>query len=99
MLYDEEGKAYVEPPLLPENVHLQYIVKDYQRMFREHGRMESVNAKLRKKNAELGKVNYWMKSEIKEQQEIIRHCVRYMKKCGVEPSTHLTEWLERKNIK
>ena len=99
MLYDEEGKAYVEPPLLPENVHLQYIVKDYQRMFREHNRMEGSNARLRKKNAELGRENCWMRAEIKERLEVIRHCVRYMKKCGVEPSTHLTEWLERKNIK
>ena len=35
MLYDEEGKAYIEPPLIPEEQNLLYIVKDYRRMYNE----------------------------------------------------------------
>ena len=99
MLYDEEGKAYVEPPLIPEEQHVFNIVKDYQRMFREYGKIANRNEKLRKSNEALGKANNWLNSEVKEYRDVIRHCVNYMKRCGVEPSTFLTDWLTRKNIK
>ena len=99
MLYDEEGRAYIEPPLLPQEQHVFNVVKDYQRMYHDYGKIKKANERLRKSNEGLGKENNWLKGEVREQLDVIRHCVNYMKKCGVEPSTYLTDWLARKNIK
>ena len=38
MLYDEEGNAFIERPLIPEEQNLMYIVKDYRRMYYESRR-------------------------------------------------------------
>ena len=99
MLYDEEGKAYVEPPLIPQEQHVFHVVKDYQRMFHNYGKLLAANEKLRKSNHRLGVENTCLKNDKVEYLDVIRHCVKYMKKCGVEPSTFLTSWLERRNIK
>jgi hypothetical protein len=45
MLYDEEGRVYVEPPLIPEEQHLMYIVKDYRRMYGEYWKLKVHNKK------------------------------------------------------
>lgn len=35
MIYDENGHAQIEPPEIPTELIIHYIVKDYQRLFRE----------------------------------------------------------------
>ena len=95
MLYDEEGKAYIEPPLIPEEQHLMYIVKDYRRMYVENQKLRNQNKQLEKSNKGLRDRNFRQASKITEAYDVINHCVKYMKKCGIEPSTFLVEFIKK----
>ena len=52
MLYDEEGRAYVECPIIPEEQNLLYIVKDYRRMYNEYWKMQKRIKRLQESNTE-----------------------------------------------
>ena len=95
MLYDEKGRAYVEPPLIPEEQHLMYIVKDYRRMYVENQQLIQQNKQLKKSNKGLSDRNFRQASKITEAYDVINHCVKYMKKSGIEPSTFLVEFIKK----
>ena len=98
MLYDEEGRAYVEPPILPEEQHLMYIVKDYRRMYNENGKMLAHIKKLGETNMKLENHNYSLTHKNQEQRNVIRHCLKWMKKNGIEPSTFLKNYSQENRL-
>ena len=95
MLYDEEGMAYVERPIIPEEQHLMYIVKDYRRMYVENQQLRQQNKQLEKSNKGLRDRNFRQANKITEAYDVINHCIKYMKKCGIEPSTFLVEFIKK----
>lgn len=98
MLYDEEGRAYVERPLIPEEQHLFYIVKDYSRMYHDYHALKSKVTKLQENNVRLSNHNFALTREVREYREAIRHAMKYMKKHGIEPSPYLMDIRKRKLI-
>ena len=94
MLYDEEGRAYIEHPIIPEEQHLMYIVKDYRRMYKEHGKMLAHIKKLGETNTKVAHHNYSLVRKNQEQRDVIRHCVKWMKKNGINPSTFLEKYIK-----
>ena len=95
MLYDEEGKAYIERPIIPEEQHLMYIVKDYRRMYVENQQLRQQNKQLEKSNKGLRDRNFRQANKITEAYDVINHCIKYMKKCSIEPSTFLVEFIKK----
>lgn len=98
MLYDEEGKAYIEPPLIPEEQNLMYIVKDYRRMYNEHGKMLAHIKKLGETNTKLAHHNYSLTGKNQELRDVIKHCLKWMKKKNVEPSPYLDNFIKENRI-
>ena len=98
MLYDEEGRAYIEPPLIPEEQHLMYIVKDYRRMCGEYWKIKVHNKKLGTTNMKLANQNYSLTHINQEQRNVIRHCIKWMKKYGINPSTFLENYIKENNL-
>ena len=94
MLYDEEGRAYVERPIIPEEQNLLYIVRDYRRMYNEHGKILAHTKKLEDTNAKLAHNNYSLTHKNQEQRDVIRHCLKWMKKNGIMPSTFLDNYVK-----
>lgn len=93
MLYDEEGRAYVESPLIPKEQHLFYIVKDYKRMYREYWTMKEKYESMKQKNANLHSENMALMRIIQRHVEAIRHCAKYMRKSSLEPSPWLKNYM------
>ena len=98
MLYDEKGRPYVEPPLIPEEQNLLYIVKDYRRMYNEHGKMLAHIKKLGATNMKLANHNYSLTHKNQEQRDVIRHCIKWMKKKGIEPSPFLDNYMKENRL-
>jgi hypothetical protein len=98
MLYDEEGKAFVEPPLIPEEQNLLYIVKDYRRMYGEYSSMQARIKRLQETNIQLSNRNFSQQRYIFKLKEIIKHCVKWMKKKNVERSPHLDNFLKENKL-
>lgn len=98
MLYDEEGKAYVERPIIPEEQNLLYIVKDYRRMYNEHNKMLAHIKKLQDTNTKLANHNYSLVGKNQEQRDVIRHCLKWMKKNGINPSSFLENYVKENNL-
>ena len=98
MLYDEEGRAYIERPIIPEEQHLMYIVKDYRRMYNEKDKMLARIKKLGETNTKVANHNYSLTHRNQEQRDVIRHCVKWMKKNGIEPSQFLKNYVKENNI-
>ena len=98
MLYDEQGRAYVERPLIPEEQHLMYIVKDYRRMYGEYWKLKVHNKKLGETNMKIANHNYSLTRKIQEQRDVIRHCVKWMKKNGIKPSIFLDNYIKGNRI-
>ena len=94
MLYDEQGRAYVERPIIPEEQNLMYIVKDYRRMYKEYWKLKAHNKKLGATNMKLANQNYSLTHINQEQRNVIRHCVKWMKKNGINPSTFLENYIK-----
>lgn len=82
MLYDEEGLPYIEPPLLPEDEHLRYIVQDYQRMYKENIRHEHKIKRLAETNTKMAHYNFFMRGIVKEQLGLIDKLVSMLKNRG-----------------
>ena len=98
MLYDEEGRAYVERPIIPEEQNLMYIVKDYRRMYNENEKMLAHIKKLQETNTKLANQNFAMRHHEQEQRDVIRHCVKWMKKNGINPSTFLDNYIKENRL-
>ena len=98
MLYDEEGKAFVEPPLIPEEQNLLYIVKDYRRMHGEYSSMQAKIKKLQETNTMLGHRNFSQQRFICRLKEVIKHCVKWMKKKNIEPSPYLDNFIKENRL-
>jgi len=98
MLYDEEGRAYVEPPLIPEEQHLMYIVKDYRRMYWMYWKMKEHAKKLGETNVKLSNNNYSLTHKNQEQRDVIRHCIKWMKKNGIKPSPFLDDYVKKNRL-
>lgn len=98
MLYDEEGRAYVERPIIPEEQNLLYIVKDYRRMYNEHEKMLAHIKKLGATNMKLANHNYSLTHKNQEQRDVIRHCIKWMKKKGIEPSSFLDNYMKENRL-
>ena len=98
MLYDEEGKAYVEPPLIPEEQNLLYIVKDYRRMYGEYSSMQAKIKRLQETNTMLAHKNFAQQRFIYRLKEVIKHCIKWMKKKNVEPSPYLDNFIKENRI-
>ena len=94
MLYNEQGRAYIEPPIIPEEQRLMYIVKDYRRMYNEHGKMLEHIKKLGETNTRVAQHNYSLVRKNQEQRGVIRHCVKWMKKNGINPSPFLENYIK-----
>lgn len=98
MLYDEEGRAYVERPLIPEEQHLFYIVRDYKHMYHDYWAIKAKVKKLQETNMRISHKELAQKREIQAYREAIKHAITYMKKHGVEPSPYLLDFIKRKLI-
>ena len=98
MLYDEEGKAYVEPPLIPKEQNLMYIVKDYRRMYGEYSSMQAKIKRLQETNTMLAHKNFSQQRFICRLKEVIKHCIKWMKKKNVEPSPYLDNFIKENRI-
>lgn len=83
MLYDEEGRAYVEPPLLPEDVHVFWIVSDYQRMFHENRKLIRRNGELRESIKRLNGYQFAQRRIILEQKKMMDRMINMLKKNGI----------------
>ena len=91
MLYDEEGRAYIEHPIIPEEQHLMYIVKDYRRMYDENANMRAEINKLQEENKRVANHNYALIRKNQEQRDVIKRCFKRMINSGVK----LLPFLER----
>ena len=98
MLYDEEGKAFVEPPLIPEEQNLLYIVKDYRRMYGEYWKVKNHAKKLGETNTKIANQNYILRKIHQEQRNVIKHCLKWMKKKGIEPSPFLENYIKENRL-
>ena len=79
MLYDEEGKAYIEPPLLPEDLHLRYIVLDYGRMMLDYEKKVESHRRLKRRYKELLGLQYAYYRIIQQQHAQICKLMKLMK--------------------
>lgn len=94
MLYDEEGNPYVEPPLLPEEQHLAYIVKDYQRMYRKCRHLEQKVERLGENNTRISNLNYSQFRIIFEYAKGLKHCIEVMQKNGIRLSPYMVNIIQ-----
>lgn len=96
MLYDEDGNPYVEPPLLPEDQRIFYIVRDYGRMYKSYNALEEKVKKLEEKLAKINTLNFVQRKSEQDWKDAVRHAWKWMKRHGVEPSPFLKAFVERK---
>lgn len=92
MLYDEQGRAYVECPVIPEEQNLMYIVKDYRRMYNEYSRMERHIKKLKETNTMLAQKNFSQQRLINRLMTIIKHTFKWLEKKKISPSVKLDKF-------
>lgn len=98
MLYDENGVAYVEPPLLPEEYHTFCIVKDYRRMSYENERLKAQVKRLQESLKRLNNRQYAQQKLLKTHADMLRHSVKQMKANGIQPSKVLMEYGKDKQL-
>lgn len=84
MLYDEEGRPYIEPPLLPEDVHVLWIVKDYKRMFEKNRKLEARNRALRESNQRVSGLQFAQHRIIVEQKRMMDRLVSILRAHSLE---------------
>jgi len=92
MLYDEEGKAFVEPPLIPEEQNLLYIVKDYRRMYNEYWKMQRHIRKLQETNTMLANRCFSQQRLINKMMTLIKHTFKWLDKKKIAPSVKLDKF-------
>ena len=84
MLYDEEGRTYVEPALLPEEDHLFWIVSDYRRMYKENCRLTIRNRKLMETIGQLNGLQFAQSRIIGEQKRMMDRLIAMLKARGID---------------
>lgn len=89
MKYDENGNAQIEPPEVPTELVIHYIVKDYQRMYYRTQKLERENARLRTSLQHVNSLQYANQRTIYKLSDGVRHCVKLMRKAGVAPTSYL----------
>ena len=92
MLYDEYGRAYVEPPLIPEEQNLLYIVKDYRRMYGEYSSMQAKVKRLQETNTMLANRCFSQQRLINKMMTIIKHTFKWLDKKKIAPSVKLDKF-------
>lgn len=92
MLYDEEGRAYVEHPIIPEEQHLLYIVKDYRRMYNTHWAMQAKIKKLQENNIMLSNRCFSQLRYIQRQRDALKLCVKLLEKNNIKLPKSVAEF-------
>jgi hypothetical protein len=92
MLYDEEGNAYIEPPLIPEEQNLLYIVKDYRRMYKEYGRMQAHIKKMQETNTMLSHRCFSQQRLINKMKTLVKDTFKWLNKKKIAPSVQLDKF-------
>ena len=92
MLYDEEGKAFVEPPLIPEEQNLLYIVKDYRRMYNEYWKMQRHIRKLQETNTMLANRCFSQQRLTNKMMTLIKDTFKWLNKKKIAPSVKLDKF-------
>ena len=92
MLYDEEGRAYVERPIIPEEQNLLYIVKDYRRMYNEYWKMQNHIKRLQESNTMLANRCFSQQRLINRLMTIIRNTFKWLEKKKIAPSAQLDKF-------
>ena len=98
MLYDEEGRAYIEHPIIPEEQHLMYIVKDYRRMYNMHKKMQAYIQKSDEVIKRSASRNYALIRINREQRNVIERCFKWMKKKGIPLSSYLDKYAKENRM-
>lgn len=98
MLYDENGVAYVEPPLLPEEYHTFCIVKDYRRMSCENERLKAQVKRLQESLKRLNMKQYAQQKLLGTHADMLRRSVKQMKANGIQPSKVVMEYGRDKQL-
>jgi CHASE3 domain sensor protein len=92
MLYDEEGRAFVEPPLIPEEQNLMYIVKDYRRMYNEYWKMQKRIRKLQETNTMLSHRCFSQQRLINKMKTLVKDTFKWLNKKKIAPSVQLDKF-------
>lgn len=92
MLYDEEGRAYVEPPLLPEDVNIKYVLDDYGRLFFENALLEKRNRKIRESSERLNSHLFSVRRINAVQRDVICSCIKLLKANGINLTPKIKEY-------
>lgn len=89
MEYDENGNARIEPPQLPTELVIHYIVKDYQRMYNQTQQLVEENERLR---ASLKRINahlFAKQHTIITFYNAVNHCLKQIRKHGIKPTSYI----------
>ena len=92
MLYDEEGRAYVERPIIPEEQNLMYIVKDYKRMYSEYSSMQARIKRLQETNTMLSHKCFSQQRLINKMMTLIKDTFKWLNKKNIAPSVQLDKF-------
>jgi hypothetical protein len=92
MLYDEEGRAYVERPIIPEEQNLMYIVKDYKRMYSEYSSMQARIKRLQESNTMLAHRCFSQQRLINKMMTLIKDTFKWLNKKKIAPSVQLDKF-------
>ena len=84
MLYDEEGNAFIERPLIPEEQNLMYIVKDYRRMYNVYHGMQAKIKRLQENNIKMSNRCFSQLRYIQRQRDALKLCVRLLEKNNIK---------------
>jgi hypothetical protein len=98
MLYDEQGRAYVERPIIPEEQHLMYIVKDYRRMYNMHKKMQAYIQKSDEVIKRSANRNYALIRINREQRDVIIRCIKWMKKKDINLPPFLDNYAKENRL-
>lgn len=92
MLYDEEGRAYVEHPIIPDEQNLMYIVKDYRRMYNTHWAMQAKIKKLQENNIKMSNRCFSQLRYIQRQRDALKLCIRLLEKNNIKLPKSVAEF-------
>jgi hypothetical protein len=84
MLYDEEGNAFIERPLIPEEQNLMFIVKDYRRMYNVYHGMQAKIKRLQENNMKMSNRCFSQLRYIQRQRDALKLCVRLLEKNNIK---------------
>jgi hypothetical protein len=87
MLFDEDGQAYVEPPLLPEDTNVFWIVADYRRMYDTQKKMHRKMKKLAEKNSQMAHYNFFMRGRFIELVALTKRLAKELESRGYKLSS------------